>query len=75
MKIQSSIVIIYFPESAELMKAQEESRRLREEVRRLREELAVSQEEKRTLQVSLTKLKEEKERPMRGFSLPKFPLP
>lgn len=75
MKIQSSIVILFVSESAELTKAQEESRRLREEVRRLREELATSQEEKRTLQVSLTKLKEEKERPMRGFSLPKFPLP
>ncbi|KAK3865682.1 hypothetical protein Pcinc_028724 [Petrolisthes cinctipes] len=62
-------------ESPELIEAQEESRRLREEVRRLREELAASHEERRTLHVSLTKLKEEKDRPMRGFSLPKFPLP
>lgn len=50
---------------------------LREDLRQMRQQMHQVLAENRSLQMALTKMKEEKERerPSRGFSLPKFPLP
>lgn len=64
-------------EDKELLLVKKERDELREDLRQMRQQMDQVLAENRSLQVALTKMKEEKEkeRSSRGFSLPKFPLP
>ncbi|MPC20454.1 UHRF1-binding protein 1-like [Portunus trituberculatus] len=64
-------------EDKELLSIKKERDKLREDLKQLRQQMNQVLAENRSLQTTLTKMQEDKERERssRGFSLPKFPLP
>lgn len=64
-------------EDKELLSIKKERDKLREDLRQVRQQMNQVLAENRSLQTTLAKMQEEKERERssRGFSLPKFPLP